>query len=116
MNSVSLVGRLVGDPASRPVPGGQRVARFRIAVSTGSRRGGGADRTVVEVECWGPLGDTVATYLAGGRMVSVLGRLTRASWSGQGPGECRHERVFVTAAAVEFLDRPPRTPTPTPSE
>ena len=114
MNSVSLVGRLVGDPASRPVPGGKRVARFRLALSTGPRRGG-ADRTVVEVECWGPLGDTVATYLAGGRMVSVLGRLTRASWSGQGPGECRHERVFVTATSVEFLDRPPPNPTPTPS-
>jgi hypothetical protein len=34
--------------------------------------------------------------------VAIQGRLT---WQGNGTGECRHERVFVTARMVDFLDR-----------
>jgi single-stranded DNA-binding protein len=74
-------------------------------------RDGVRDRTRVEIECWGQLGATVARYRRDGRLVSVIGRLPRAAWAGHAPGERRHESVFVTATAVEVLDRSATTKT-----
>ncbi len=100
MNSVCVTGRLISSPASR-LAGTQRVVRFRVAVDDSARK-----PTHVEVECWGPVARTVERYLSKNRRVAIQGRLTRSAWHGNGAGECRHERVFVTARAVDFLDRP----------
>lgn len=105
MNSVCLTGRLISSPASR-LAGTQRVVRFRVTVDDGARK-----PTHVEVECWGSVARSVETYLSKHRRVAIQGRLSRAAWQGNGAGECRHERVFVTARAVDFLDRrSPATP------
>lgn len=100
MNSVCVTGALITDPAHRDLPGKQ-VVRFRLAVDDDNRK-----PTQVEVECWGHVARAVQRYLAKSRRVAVTGRLNRASWSGRGEGECRHERVFVTARTVDFLDKP----------
>jgi single-stranded DNA-binding protein len=99
VNSVCLTGRLISEPTSRAAVG-QRVVRFRLAVDDAARK-----PTHVEVECWGPVARSVETYLSKNRRVAIQGRLTRAAWQGNGAGECRHERVLVTARMVDFLDR-----------
>ncbi|MGH9027509.1 MAG: single-stranded DNA-binding protein [Acidimicrobiia bacterium] len=100
MNSVCITGALMSDPTARDLSGRQ-VVRFRLAVDDANRK-----PTHVEVECWGHLARAVERYLAKSRRVAITGRLNRAAWSGSGAGECRHERVFVTARTVDFLDQP----------
>ncbi|MGH8983191.1 MAG: single-stranded DNA-binding protein [Acidimicrobiia bacterium] len=104
MNTVCVTGALITDPASRDLPGKQ-VVRFRLAVDDDNHK-----PTHVEVECWGHVARAVGRYLTKSRRVAVTGRLNRAAWSGSGAGECRHERVFVTARTVDFLDKPANDP------
>ncbi len=99
MNSITLVGRLTADPTTRQA-GDQTVVRFRLAVENRAEQ----PPTFVDVDSWGGQGDTVARYLTRGRLVAVAGRLSHSEWADD-DGQ-RHERHYVTAASVDFLDRP----------
>src|SRR5262245_17442648 len=71
MNSVNLTGRLIHDPTRRETHRGV-VASFRLAVD-------GRPRVWIDVEAWGHIAGTVATYLTARRHVAVTGRLGSAS-------------------------------------
>jgi single-strand DNA-binding protein len=101
MNTVTLVGRLVSDPASRMV-GKEAVVRIRLAVETRADR----NATVVDVDVWGNQGAAVARYLTRGRLVAVVGRLASSLWR-DGVSN-RRQHVFVIAQTVDFLDKPAR--------
>jgi single-strand DNA-binding protein len=98
MNSVAVTGRLTADPVTKRADT-QEVTRFRIAIDNGPN-----PATYVDCEAWGRLGTAVATHLRKARLVAVSGTLRQAEWT-DGDGQ-RHERHYLTAAAVDFLDRP----------
>ena len=99
MNSVILVGRPTADPTTRQA-GDHAVVRFRLAVENRAEQA----PTYVDVDSWGGHCDAVARYLTQGRLVAVAGRLSQSEWADD-DGR-RHERHYVTAASVDFLDRP----------
>ena len=83
-NSVTLVGNIVDDPELRFTPGGQAMAKFRMAVS---RRW--QDRTSGEWQeessffgctCWREMAENVAESLKKGARVIVTGRLQQRQW------------------------------------
>jgi single-strand DNA-binding protein len=98
MNSVAVTGRLTADPVMKRADT-QEVTRFRIAIDNGPN-----PATYVDCEAWGRLGTAVATHLRKARLVAVSGTLRQAEWT-DAEGQ-RHERHYVTAASVDFLDRP----------
>lgn len=98
MNSVAITGRLTTDPVTKGA-GTQEVTRFRVAIDNGAN-----PATYVDCEAWGRLGAAVATHLRKGRLVAITGTLRQAEWTDD-EGQ-RHERHYVTATNVDFLDRP----------
>jgi single-strand DNA-binding protein len=101
MNTVTLVGRLDGNPTSRLVAN-QPVVRIRLAVEDPVER----RPTLVDVDVWGRQGAAVAKYLTRGRLVGVVGRLRSSLWR-DGINN-RRQHVFVAAHSVDFLDKPIR--------
>jgi single-strand DNA-binding protein len=99
MNAVTLIGRLDTDPAARLVDG-QTVVRIRLAIDDHTA----GQSTVVDVDVFGRQGTAVDKYLRAGRLVGITGRLTSSLWR-DGLNN-RRQHVFVTAHAVEFLDKP----------
>ena len=98
MNNVSITGRLTTDPTTKEA-GAQEVTRFRIAIDNGPN-----PATYVDCEAWGRLGAAIAAHVCKGRLVAVTGTLRQAEWA-DGDGQ-RHERHYVSATYVDFLDRP----------
>jgi single-stranded DNA-binding protein len=86
MNSVNLSGRLVHDPTRRETHRGV-VASFRLAVD-------GRPRVWIDVEAWGHLAGTGATYLTARRHVGVTGRLAYTEY---------HDRNGHTQASVRVI-------------
>ncbi len=104
MNCVALIGRLDGDPLRRTVAG-ETVVRMRVRLDDPV----GGHPTVVDVDVRGRQGAAVASYLTDGRRVGIVGRLASSVW--RDGTRNRREHVFVAAASVEFLDRPPNRST-----
>lgn len=98
MNNIAITGRLTTDPVTRGA-GAQEVTRFRLAIDNGPN-----PATYVDCEAWGRLGAAVGTHLRKARLVAVTGALRQAEWT-DNDGK-RHERHYVTATNVDFLDRP----------
>ncbi|MDH3676131.1 MAG: single-stranded DNA-binding protein [Anaerolineae bacterium] len=77
--SLTIVGNLGGDPESRTAPNGQPVTNFSVAVNRKWKDAAGQpqEETMwMKVAAWGKLGENCAQYLAKGRQVLVVGRLT----------------------------------------
>jgi single-strand DNA-binding protein len=96
MNSVNLTGRLVNDPSRRDTHRGV-VATFRLAVD-------GRPRMWIDVETWGHLAGTVATYLRARRHVAVTGRLAYHEYHDRTGHKQAAFRVI--ADRIEFLESP----------
>jgi single-stranded DNA-binding protein len=96
MNSINLTGRLVHDPTRRDTPRGV-VASFRLAVD-------GRPRVWINVEAWGHVAGTVATYLRARRHVAVTGRLAHSEYHDH-DGH-KQTRYHVVADRIGFLELP----------
>ena len=94
MNSVNLTGRLIHDPSRRDTPRGV-VASFRLAVDA-------RPRVWIDVEAWGHLAGTVATYLYARRHIAVTGRLAYAEYHDRNGHKQATYRVV--ADRIQFLD------------
>ena len=76
---LTLVGRLGNDPELRYTPSAQAVTTLNVAVNRKFKK---ADETPVEettwfrVSVWGKQAENCAAYLARGRQVLIIGRLT----------------------------------------
>lgn len=70
MLSVTVTGRLAGDPRVNAVKGND-VANFTIL--SNSRKGSEDVTTAVDVAVWGKRSETVAKYFKKGSMVTVTG-------------------------------------------
>jgi single-strand DNA-binding protein len=114
VNSVNLIGRLVGDPVLRAGPGGEDQCSMRIAVprvgSVGLREPG---LVYVEVVATGLRAHDVARDAGIGMRVGVSGRLELDEWTD--PDGERRTRYEVMADQLELLDgwAPPAPPSST---
>jgi single-stranded DNA-binding protein len=96
MNSINLTGRLIHDPTRRETNRGV-VASFRLAVD-------GRPRVWIDIEAWGHLAGTVATYLTARRHVAITGRLAQHEYHDQ--HGLKLTRYHIVADRIGFLDAP----------
>ena len=104
MNSIQLIGRLTADPELRFTNGGTATCTIRLAVPRRKKDGVEPAPVYVDVVTFGPQAEAVANYMAKGRRVAVVGRLSHQEWTDD-DGD-KHSRLQVLANSVDFLDRP----------
>ena len=101
MNKLTIIGNLVKDPELRTTTAGVPVCGFTVAVNrqkTQNNPDPGADYFNVSV--WRGRGETCAKYLAKGRKVAVIGRVSIRTWE----KDDKHGATLeVDAEDVEFL-------------
>ena len=98
MNKTTIIGNLTRDPESRTTDSSS-VCSFMVAVNRRGKGGGGAD--YFRVSAWGGLGESCQQYLAKGRKVCVVGRISASAYTGQ-DGSPRAS-LDLLAEDVEFL-------------
>ena len=110
VNSVNLIGMLVGEPALRVAVEGEEVCTMRVAVPRVGRSGMPEPGVVyVEVTTTGLRGRELADEVAEGMRIGVSGRLELDEWVT--PAGERLSRFEVVADQLEVLDaRPPSGP------
>jgi single-strand DNA-binding protein len=97
MNKTTIIGNLTRDPESRTTDSSS-VCSFMVAVNR-LGKSGGAD--YFRVSAWGGLGESCQQYLAKGRKVCVVGRISASAYTGQ-DGSPRAS-LDLLAEDVEFL-------------
>lgn len=99
--SITVVGRIVGDPKRRTV-GNQDVVKFRLASNTRRRTGDGSwesgDSLFVNVNCWGRLVTGVAASLKKGDAVIAVGNIHTNEYDDR--GGVRRSSLELRATAV----------------
>lgn len=101
MNQISIIGNITKDPELRSTQDGTPVCWFTVAVNrkkTQKNQDPGAD--FFNVNAWRGLGENCAKYLAKGKKVAVVGRLSLRTWEKDGKHGASLE---VLADDVEFL-------------
>ena len=98
LNTVTLTGRLGGDPDVRFFESGSAVCRFSLAVD------GPKENETHWILCnyWFN-GSRVIDYLVKGQLVGVSGRLEQEKWTGK--DGAKDSRVVVLATRIELLGR-----------
>jgi single-strand DNA-binding protein len=118
-----LIGNLGRDPELKSLPSGSHVATFTLATSRKWKDKNGEMQEETQwhnIVAWGPMAETIATYLKKGSKAFVEGRLTHRSWDDQ-QGQKRYITEVVAESTV-FLDGPSdgargaRSPVPPPPE
>ena len=106
MNSVNLIGRLVGEPELRVSAAGDQVCAMRVAVPrfhpAGMREPG---VVFVEVTVAGLRGAELVEQVVDGMRLGVSGRLDLDEWTA--PDGESHTRYEVMADQLEVLDELP---------
>ena len=102
MNKVFLIGNLTKDPDVRTTGSGTSVCTFRIAVQRRfANQQGERASDFFDVVAWRQLADLCGRYLAKGRKVAVVGRVSASAFQGQDGSPRASLEVF--AEDVEFL-------------
>ena len=104
MHTITIVGRLGGDPEMRFTEDGKPVATFSVADNRRYTVDGETREETVwfRVTAWGRLAETCNQYLSKGRQVAIEGRMKPVRvWTGD-DGVARAS-LEVTARSVEFL-------------
>ena len=97
MNTVSLIGRLGGDPQLRYTQSGTAVATCSIAVP---RRRNRDEVDWIDLTFWGKTAELAANTLAKGRQVGVTGRLQQDRWEQDGQ---KRSKVVVVVEEITFV-------------
>ena len=101
MNKLLIIGNLTKNPELRSTQDGTAVCGFTVAVNrTKSRNNPDPGADFFNVNAWRSLGENCAKYLAKGRKVAVVGRVSLRTWEKDGKHGASLE---VTADDVEFL-------------
>jgi len=96
MNNLTIVGRLATD-IRLETPKGKPIATFRVAVD----RAGAEGADFLPVKCFGSAAENHARYLAKGRQVAIVGRLSQSQWTDEAGN--RRERLEVIGVRVTYL-------------
>jgi len=114
MNSISLVGRVGGDPEVRYLDSGKVVAKLSLAVRRAYSRGE-VDTDWFSLEIWGKTAEVAANYVRKGSQISVTGRIEFVRFEGK-DGQQR-EKTIVKVNDLGLLDpkpsqqeQPPQSP------
>lgn len=83
LNSVTLIGRVVGPPELRYTPGGKGVAQFTLAVDRSRGKGNEKETDFIPVVVWEKLAEICNQYLDKGKLISIQGRLQTRSYETQ---------------------------------
>ncbi len=95
LNTVTLMGHLVADPAIRFTPSGEKVANFSLGTNY-KAKDGKEHAEFFDVEVWGGWAENLAKTAKKGALVLIEGRLRQESWKDKETGENR-SRVKVRA-------------------
>jgi single-strand DNA-binding protein len=102
MNKLTIIGNLTRDPESRTTAGGSTVCSFSVAVNRRrTQNSNQPEADFFRVSAWNALGENCQRYLAKGRKVAVVGRVSVSTYQGQ-DGTTRAS-LDVMAEDVEFL-------------
>lgn len=109
MNNVNLIGRLTKDPELKYLANGNgtAVATFTLAVDRNlskdkreeAEKKGQATADFILCKAWGKTAETVANYLAKGRLVGITGRIETGSYEAKDG-----TRRYTTEVVVYNLD------------
>lgn len=98
MNKLMIIGNLTRDPETRTTQNSKSVCTFSVAVN---RRGQDKEADYFRVSAWGDMGANCQKYLAKGRKVAVVGRVSVHAYTGNDGSAQASLEVF--AEDVEFL-------------
>ena len=103
MNKLTIIGNLTRDPESRTTATGSTVCSFTVAVNRrrSSQNSNQPDADFFRVSAWNQLGENCQRYLAKGRKVCVIGRVSVSTY--QGNDGTTRASLDVMAEDVEFL-------------
>ena len=103
MNKLTIIGNLTRDPESRTTASGSSVCSFTVAVNRrrSSQNSNQPDADFFRVSAWNQLGENCQRYLAKGRKVAVVGRVSVSTY--QGNDGTTRASLDVMADDVEFL-------------
>lgn len=105
-NRVILIGNLTRDPELKQLPSGQGVCRFGLAVNRQfkNRQSGAMVQEVcfIDIDVWGPQGESCKQFLQKGRPVLVEGRLKFDTW--EDPNGQTRSKHSIVADRVVFLN------------
>jgi len=106
LNKVILSGHLTRDPELRFTPNGLPVTTFRLATNQRVRQHDAWTDEVcyIDVITFGKQAESVAEYLAVGKLALVEGRLRWRQWESR-DGQ-RRSKYDIVANNVHFLSRP----------
>jgi single-strand DNA-binding protein len=107
INSVNFTARLTRDPELRSTRSEHSVTTLRVAIGRPKSRDG-EDRGAVfySVEVWNGAAENCVRFLSKGSRIAVNGRLDHDQWKDE--HDVPHERSYVVAHQVTFLDPPPK--------
>ena len=103
MNKLTIIGNLTRDPESRTTASGSSVCSFTVAVNRrrSSQNSNQPEADFFRVSAWNQLGENCQRYLAKGRKVAVVGRVSVSTY--QGNDGTTRANLEVMAEDVEFL-------------
>ncbi len=103
MNKLHIIGNLTRDPESRTTATGSSVCSFTVAVNRrrSSQNSNQPEADFFRVSAWNQLGENCQRYLAKGRKVAVVGRVSVSTY--QGNDGTTRATLDVMAEDVEFL-------------
>ncbi|WP_448571360.1 single-stranded DNA-binding protein [Trichothermofontia sp.] len=93
LNSVTLVGRVGGDPDVKYFESGSVVCRLTLAVNRPTRNTDEPDW--FNLEMWGKTAEVAANYVRKGSQVGVTGSLKFEYWQDRATGANRSKPVIV---------------------
>ncbi|MBE5802569.1 MAG: single-stranded DNA-binding protein [Clostridiales bacterium] len=103
MNKLTIIGNLTRDPESRTTASGSTVCSFSVAVNRrrSSQNSNQPEADFFRVSAWNQLGENCQRYLAKGRKVAVVGRVSVSTY--QANDGTTRASLDVMAEDVEFL-------------
>jgi single-strand DNA-binding protein len=110
MASITILGRLGGDPKTKTAGSGT-VTEFSLAVET--RRGQEKSTTWYSCAAWGKPGEIIAQYAKKGDLLSVAGTHSAREWTGKdgrtGVSQDVDVKSFAFAGGSKKEDAPSRS-------
>ncbi|HIK18070.1 MAG TPA: single-stranded DNA-binding protein [Leptolyngbyaceae cyanobacterium M33_DOE_097] len=100
LNTVTLVGRVGGDPDVKYFESGSVVCKFSLAVNRASRSNDQPDW--FSLELWGKQAEVAANYVRKGSLIGVTGALKFDYWSDRGTGANRSKPI-IRVERLELL-------------
>jgi single-strand DNA-binding protein len=105
MNQFNAIGRLVRDPETRAIGGGQNVSALQVAVNRSwkDKQSGDWKEETLFIRCnaWGKLADKAATLAKGG-LVVIAGHLESRKWTDKDGGS--RESIEVRLSTLESVN------------